>query len=100
MTRKITRGSKTRKAVSFLLSSPREIGAAEFKAHCLEIMDEVERTRGEVIITKHRKPIARMVPFESTTIGFCGSLVGSVLYENDLVSPIDVQWQADESNLT
>jgi prevent-host-death family protein len=79
---------------------PREIGAAEFKARCLEVMDEVERLGVEVVITKHRKPVARLVPVRSRAGSFCGSMPGSILTEGDLISPIDVVWDADESNLT
>lgn len=78
---------------------PREIGAAEFKARCLELMDEVERLGTEILITRHRRPVARLVPAQAETARFCGSLSGLVLEEHDLVSPLDVSWEADESNL-
>lgn len=87
--------------ISLLLMRKREIGAAEFKTHCLEIMDEVERLGTEVVITKHRKPVARLIPFGSELRGFSGSLKGMVLDDKtDLLSPIEVEWTADESNLT
>lgn len=38
------------------------IGAAEFKARCLQIMDVVNETGAEVTITKHGHPVARLVP--------------------------------------
>ncbi len=38
------------------------IGAAEFKAHCLRILDEVERTGEAVTITKRGRPIAEVKP--------------------------------------
>jgi prevent-host-death family protein len=79
---------------------PREVGAAEFKARCLELMNEVERLGTEIIITKHRKPVARLVPAHPASPRFCGALAGMVLEEHDLVSPIDVVWEADESNFT
>lgn len=84
--------------VSFLLLQRRELGAAEFKAHCLEILDEVEKTGREVLITKHRKPVARVVPATAGATSFCGSLKGMVLREGDLVSPIDVEWGDDAAD--
>lgn len=36
--------------------------AAQFKAHCLRVMDEVNRTRQPVVITKKGKPVAKLVP--------------------------------------
>jgi prevent-host-death family protein len=38
------------------------IGAAEFKAHCLRILDEVERTGEPVTITKRGKPVGELHP--------------------------------------
>ncbi|HLY01284.1 MAG TPA: type II toxin-antitoxin system Phd/YefM family antitoxin [Candidatus Cybelea sp.] len=82
------------------MAAPREIGAADFKARCLEIIDEVERLGTEVVITRHRKPVARLVPVQDGSTSFCGSLRGMILEEGDLISPIDVSWEFDESNLT
>lgn len=77
----------------------REIAASDFKARCLEIMDEVERTGAEVVITKHRRPVARLVRARQDVSLFCGSLKGAIAYEGDITSPVDVEWSADESNL-
>jgi len=38
------------------------LGATEFKATCLQVLERVRRTGEEVTITKHGKPIARLVP--------------------------------------
>ena len=40
----------------------KKIGAAEFKAHCLRILDEVERSRETVTITKRGRPVAEVHP--------------------------------------
>ena len=37
------------------------IPAAVFKAECLKLMDQVARTGQPVVITKHGKPVARLV---------------------------------------
>ncbi len=76
----------------------RELGAAEFKATCLEVMDEVERLGIEVTITKHRRPVAKLVPASNETKGFCGSLPGSIVWAGDLISPIGEVWEADASD--
>jgi prevent-host-death family protein len=99
MTKRKTVPKKRSKAVSMLLLQAREIGAAEFKARCLEIMDEVERSGLEVVITKHRRAVARLVPIENEQ-SFYGSLRGAVLWAGDLISPTGEQWEADESNFT
>jgi antitoxin (DNA-binding transcriptional repressor) of toxin-antitoxin stability system len=38
------------------------IGAAEFKAHCLRILDEVERTGEPVTITKRGRVVGELHP--------------------------------------
>ncbi len=40
------------------------MGAAEFKTHCLRILDEVERTGETVTITKRGHPVAEIRPLE------------------------------------
>lgn len=38
------------------------IQASEFKARCLALLDDVARHRAEIVVTKHGKPVARLVP--------------------------------------
>jgi prevent-host-death family protein len=72
------------------------ISASEFKARCLDLMDSVRDGHDPVVITKHGVPVARLVPFEESRPGLVGSMRGSVLWYGDLVSPIDVKWDADK----
>ncbi len=69
------------------------IAAGEFKAKCLQLLDDVAETRGTLVITKHGKPVARLVPVEPEKRLF-GALKGSVVGEMDIVSPISVEWEA------
>ena len=41
---------------------PRTIAAGEFKNRCLALMDEVNETGEEIVITKHGRPVSRLVP--------------------------------------
>lgn len=41
------------------------IGAAEFKAHCLRILDEVQRSGESVTVTKRGRPVAEVKPVEA-----------------------------------
>lgn len=43
----------------------RTMAAGKFKATCLAVMDEVRAKREPVVITKHGKPVAKMVPMET-----------------------------------
>ena len=66
----------------------RSISAAEFKAKCLALLDEVAAKRATLVVTKRGKPVARVVPVEEPR-----SLVGSVTY---LISDDElVNWSAD-----
>ncbi|HZT74288.1 MAG TPA: type II toxin-antitoxin system Phd/YefM family antitoxin [Terriglobales bacterium] len=40
----------------------RTISATEFKAHCLQVMDEVRKTRAPVTVTKRGKPVVKVLP--------------------------------------
>jgi len=72
-----------------------EIAAGQFKAQCLKLMDEVQNRREEIIITKHGKPIAKLVPFEEAPVSVLGFLRNTVLTSGDIVSPIDETWEVD-----
>ena len=67
------------------------IPAGKFKAQCLALLDDVALTGKELVITKRGKPVAKVVPIDDEKPP---SLLGSVLWEKDIVSPIDEQWDA------
>lgn len=69
------------------------IGAGEFKAKCLQLLDNVAEHRDSLLITKRGKPVAKLVPIPPEKSLF-GALAGSVVSESDLVSPLDVEWDA------
>ncbi len=70
------------------------IGAGDFKAKCLQLLDAVATQREPLIITKRGKPVAKLVPVPPQAALF-GALAGSVVSESDIVSPIDEAWGAD-----
>lgn len=78
-----------------------EISAAEFKAKCLKLMDEIARTGQPIVITKRGKPVAKLVPAEpAPRKPLFGCMAGTVTYEGDLLAPLDVEWEAEtEPNL-
>ena len=43
-------------------SQSRTIPAGEFKAKCLKLMDEINETGEQIVITKRGKPVSRLVP--------------------------------------
>ncbi len=73
-----------------------KIAATEFKAHALGLIDRVAQTREEIVVTKHGRPMARLVPVEDDTPQeFFGCLAGTVVRETDIVSPVGEQWHAE-----
>lgn len=65
----------------------RTIAAGEFKARCLALLDEVADTGHEIVITKRGRPLAKLAPVEEAP-----SLRGSVLWQGDIISPLDDDW--------
>jgi hypothetical protein len=53
-------------------------------------LDDIAEKRGTLVITKHGKPVAKLVPVEPEQQLF-GALIGSVVGEMDIVSPISVK---------
>lgn len=72
----------------------RMIKASEFKAKCLAVLDEVERTQLPVVITKRGKPVAELVPHRPTKRNLLGIWKGRGEILGDIISPIDVEWEA------
>jgi prevent-host-death family protein len=73
------------------------IPAGRFKAQCLALLDDVNRTHREITITKRGKPVARLVPIgeakQETAFGF---LSGHVIGEGDIVSSTGERWEAED----
>ena len=79
-----------------------DIPAAVFKAECLKLMDEVARTGQSVVITKHGKPVAQLVPIPAQSRTLFGYMKNTVKIRGDVIAPIDEEWSAlsgDENHL-
>ena len=66
----------------------KKMAAGSFKAHCLAVMDEVQAKREAVVITKHGKPVAKLVPVDNDTDDIYGFLAGKGSIQGDIVSPV------------
>lgn len=74
----------------------RTITAAEFKAKCLQLMDEVNEKKITLIITKRGKPVMRAEPPREEEFR---SIVGSapdIRILGDIVSPLSEEWTLPE----
>ncbi len=72
----------------------RTMAAGTFKVHCLAVMDEVQAKRETVVITKHGKPVAKLVPADKNTDDIYNFMAGKGSITGDVVSPAlsDEEW--------
>ena len=78
----------------------KHVAAADFKANCLRLMDEVAHERRPIIITKRGKPIAKLVPAEEEPIDLFGYMAGTAKICGDIIGPIeDLEWTGDADNI-
>jgi prevent-host-death family protein len=73
-------------------SSILEVPAGVFKNTCLALMDKVQAERVQVVVTKHGHPVARLVPVDGSAPSARGFMRGTVLAEDDIVSPDFDAW--------
>jgi prevent-host-death family protein len=74
------------------------ITASQLKAKCLALLEEVQQTQKEYVITKRGKPVARLVPAgpRKKADDVFGRLKGTgVIIRGDIFSTGE-RWEADE----
>jgi prevent-host-death family protein len=66
----------------------RTIAAGKFKANCLALMDEVQKKRQPILITKRGKPVAKLVPAKDEAKDeLFDKWKGKLIFKGDIVSP-------------
>ncbi len=66
----------------------------DFKAHALQVLAEVSRSREPVVLTRRGRPLAKVVPYTEEA---CepGMLAETIIYEGDIVSPAaEEDWES------
>ncbi|WP_420623422.1 type II toxin-antitoxin system Phd/YefM family antitoxin [Candidatus Poriferisodalis sp.] len=84
------------------VSPLRTIAAADFKARCLKILDDVRDSGDHITITKHGHPVAKLVPVQPVgrRTSIIGACKGSIAYDPDetfegsTIAEMDA-WQAN-----
>lgn len=69
----------------------KKVAAAKFKQQCLSILDHLEPEG--VVITKHGKPVARLLPFARSSAELIGALKGRIRIRGD-ISSTGLTWDA------
>ena len=85
-------GEVDRKTVHLYNGGMKTIGATEFKQKCLAILDRVEPEG--LLITKHGKPVARLLPATAESAELLGSLAGKIRIHGDLLTT-GLDWDAE-----
>jgi len=78
-----------------MVNDERTMGAGEFKAKCLKILDEVSATRKPIVITKHGKPVASVVPYNAKGPIPFGRMKDSMEVLGDIIGPTGEKWDAE-----
>jgi prevent-host-death family protein len=66
-----------------------DISISVFKAKCLGLIEQVQKTRQPLRITRHGRPVAEVIPAgPDRKRKFLGAMVGTGKIVGDIVSPI------------
>lgn len=75
------------------------VGSAVFKARCLELIDRVRETRTEIVVTRHGRPVARLVPYDAPDrVSLIGALPGSVVRYDAPFDPVPGTWLSGDAD--
>jgi len=69
----------------------KRVAAAKFKEQCLSILDHLDPEG--IVITKHGKPVARLLPAERAAADLIGALRGRIRVKGD-IQTTGVKWDA------
>lgn len=67
------------------------VGAAKFKEQCLSLIDHLDPDG--LVVTKHGKPVARVLPYERRFAPLIGSLKDKIRVHGNILST-GSRWQA------
>jgi prevent-host-death family protein len=75
----------------------KEIAISEFKTKCLALLDQVQKSKQPIRVTRFGKPIAEVIPpSPSPSAGWIGSMKNTIEIVGDVVSPANDEddWEA------
>ena len=70
----------------------KKMNASKFKEQCLSVLDNLDLEG--VVITKHGKPVARVIPESSGCADLIGSMKGKIKVHGDIFST-GIKWDAE-----
>lgn len=70
----------------------KKINASKFKEQSLSILDNLDAEG--IIITKHGKPVAKLLPIQEQSANLIGALKGKIKVKGDIMST-GIKWNAE-----
>jgi prevent-host-death family protein len=67
------------------------VPAAKFKEQCLALLDRVDPDG--ILITKHGKPVAKLIPVHTDNAKLIGSFKGKIKFNGNILTT-GVKWDA------
>jgi len=74
------------------MTMKKTVPAGQFKARCLALLDQVERTGTPIVVTKRGRPVAQVVRVERPA---AADLRGSVTFRGDIVGSLLGEWEVE-----
>jgi prevent-host-death family protein len=66
----------------------REVAISEFKAKCLALLDQVQKTKQPILVTRRGRPVAEVSPPKpKENRDWIGSMKGTSKILGDIISP-------------
>jgi len=74
----------------------KEVAISEFKAKCLALLDQVQKTKKPILVTRRGRPVAEVVPPSPVrSDDWIGSMAGKSKILGDIISPAndEADWE-------
>ena len=69
------------------------------KTQCYQLAQQVSHDHLHLIVTKHGKPILRILPYDFPSESGLNSLKGTAIWKDDLMRPINAVWDANQEDM-
>jgi antitoxin (DNA-binding transcriptional repressor) of toxin-antitoxin stability system len=69
------------------------MNVSKFKEQCLSLVDHLDASG--IVITKHGKPVAKIIPIQSSCAHLIGAMKGKIRIKEDVLST-GLEWDAGQ----
>ena len=73
-----------------------KIPVSYFKSHCLQILNNLQKTNQTITITKRNKQLAQIIPIKKNVNSIFNILKTSAAIKGDIVQSLEEEWDADK----